>query len=90
MVSLHCAECDDSENSYGVILPKVMLERSWVGKDDNVHVIETEQDIERIPYNPEFANQMETAERATREDRSVLSGSGGMCSLHSQCDEQLH
>lgn len=59
-------------NSVGVILPKELLERLRVGKGDNLYVIETKNGIELTPYNPEFARQMEVAERVMREDRDAL------------------
>ena len=59
-------------NSVGVILPKELLERLRVGKGDSLYVIETKQGIELTPYNPEFAAQMEAAERVMREDRDAL------------------
>jgi putative addiction module antidote len=59
-------------NSVGVILPKELLERLRVGKGDSLYVIETKQGIELTPYNPEFARQIEAAERVMREDRDAL------------------
>jgi putative addiction module antidote len=59
-------------NSVGVILPKELLERLRVGKGDNLYVVETKNGIELTPYNPEFARQMEAAERVMREDRDAL------------------
>ena len=59
-------------NSVGVILPKELLERLRVGTGDSLYVIETKRGIELIPYNPEFACQMEAAERVMREDRDAL------------------
>jgi putative addiction module antidote len=59
-------------NSVGVILPKEILERLRVSKGDSLYVIETKQGIELTPYNPEFALQMEAAERVMREDRDAL------------------
>lgn len=59
-------------NSVGVILPKELLERLRVGKGDSLYVIETKKGIELTPYNPEFAAQMEAAERVMREDRDAL------------------
>jgi len=59
-------------NSVGVILPKELLERLRVGKGDSLYVIETRQGIELTPYNPEFARQIEAAERVMREDRDAL------------------
>ena len=59
-------------NSLGVILPKELLERLRVGKGDSLYVIETKQGIELTPYNPEFARQVEAAERVMREDHDAL------------------
>ncbi len=59
-------------NSVGIVLPKEILERLRVRKGDSLYVIETKQGIELTPYNPEFARQMEAAERVMREDRDAL------------------
>ena len=59
-------------NSTGVVLPKEILERLRVRKGDRLYVLETPNGIELLPYDPEFAGQMETAERVMREDRNVL------------------
>ncbi len=59
-------------NTVGVILPKDILERLRVQKGDSLYVVETKQGIELTPYNPEFAAQMEAAERVMREDRDAL------------------
>lgn len=59
-------------NSVGIVLPKEILERLRVGKGDSLYVVETKQGIELTPYNPEFARQMEAAERVMREDRDTL------------------
>ncbi len=59
-------------NSTGVILPREMLDRLRVDKGDTLSVIETPSGFEITPYDPEFAAQMEVAERVMREDRDVL------------------
>lgn len=59
-------------NSVGIILPKDILERLRVQKGDSLYVVETRQGIELTPYNPQFAAQMEAAERVMREDRDAL------------------
>ena len=41
-------------------------------KGDKLYVLETPDGIELVPYDPEFARQIETAERVMREDRDVL------------------
>ncbi len=59
-------------NSTGVVLPKEILQRLRVNKGDFLYVLETPNGIELTPYDPEFAAQMEAAERVMREDRDVL------------------
>ena len=59
-------------NSAGIVLPKEMLERLRVGKGDVLYVVETPDGIELTPYDPEFASQMEVAERVMRKRRNVL------------------
>ena len=59
-------------NSVGVILPKEVLHRLRVEKGDRLHVLETPNGIELVPYDPDFAAQMEIAEEVMREDRDVL------------------
>jgi putative addiction module antidote len=59
-------------NSTGVVLPKELLQRLRVEKGDTLYVLETPNGIELTPYNPEFAAQMEVAERVMREDRDLL------------------
>jgi putative addiction module antidote len=59
-------------NSTGVVLPKEMLERLRVEKGDSLYAIETPNGIELTPYDPEFAAQMDIAERVMREDRDAL------------------
>ena len=59
-------------NSTGVVLPKEILQRLRVDKGDTLYVIETPNGIELTPYNPDFARQMDVAERVMRDDRDVL------------------
>jgi putative addiction module antidote len=59
-------------NSTGVVLPKETLRRLRVDRGDTLYVVETPGGIELTPYDPEFAAQMEAAERVMREDRDVL------------------
>jgi len=59
-------------NSAGVILPKEFLDKLRVDKGDTLHVVETPRGIELTPYDPEFAAQMEAAEKVMREDRDAL------------------
>jgi putative addiction module antidote len=59
-------------NSAGVVLPKEVLQHLRVDKGDTLYVLETHNGIELTAYNPDFAAQMELAERVMREDRDVL------------------
>lgn len=59
-------------NSTGVVLPREILEKLRVERGDVLSVVETPDGIELTPYDPDFASQMEIAERVMREDRDVL------------------
>ena len=59
-------------NSAGVILPKELLARLRLGKGDELYALETPDGIRLTNYDPEFAAQIEVAERIMREDRDVL------------------
>ena len=59
-------------SSVGVVLPKDLLERLRVDKGDLLYVTEEPDGIRITPYDPEFAAQMDAAERVMREDRDVL------------------
>lgn len=59
-------------NSTGVILPKELLEKLRVDRGAHLYLVETPRGFELTPYDPDFAMQMETAERIMREDRDVL------------------
>lgn len=59
-------------NSVGVILPKEILEKLRVDRGDELMVLETPDGITLTPFDPEFARQMEVAEKIMREDRDLL------------------
>jgi putative addiction module antidote len=59
-------------NSAGVVLPKELLTRLRVEKGDELYVTELPDGIKLAPYDPEFARQMEIAERIMRENRDLL------------------
>lgn len=59
-------------NSTGVVLPREILERLRVERGDQLYLVETPHGFEVSAYDPEFAAQMEAAERVMREDRDVL------------------
>ncbi|AKU93209.1 AbrB/MazE/SpoVT family DNA-binding domain-containing protein [Vulgatibacter incomptus] len=60
-------------NSIGVILPREVLERLRVEQGGHLYLVETPRGIELTPFDPDFAEQMDAAERMMREDRDVLS-----------------
>ena len=59
-------------NSTGVVLPREILEKLRVGRGDELMVLETPDGITLTAYDPEFAEQMDAAERVMREDRDLL------------------
>jgi putative addiction module antidote len=59
-------------NSNGVILPKETLARLNVQKGDTLYLTEGPRGIRLVPYDEEFARQMEVAREIMRENRDVL------------------
>jgi putative addiction module antidote len=59
-------------NSQGVILPKETLARLKVRKGDLLYLTESPSGIHLVPYDEEFAAQMEAAREIMRENRDVL------------------
>lgn len=59
-------------NSVGIVLPKEMLERLRINKGDVLQVTETPKGVELTPYNEEFAQQLDVAEKVMRKRRDVL------------------
>jgi putative addiction module antidote len=62
----------DIGNSQGVILPKETLARLNVRKGDTLFITESPDGIRLVPYDQEFATQMEAARTIMRENRDVL------------------
>lgn len=59
-------------NSAGVVLPKELLARLRAGVGDTLYVTEAPDGIRITAADPDFAAQMEAAERIMRRDRNVL------------------
>lgn len=59
-------------NSAGVILPKEVLARLRAGIGDTLHITEAPDGIRLTAADPDFATQMEAAERIMRRDRNIL------------------
>jgi putative addiction module antidote len=62
----------DIGNSQGIILPKETLARLNVRKGDLLFLTESPGGIQLVPYDGEFAAQMEAAREIMRENRDVL------------------
>jgi putative addiction module antidote len=62
----------DIGNSQGVILPKETLARLNVQKGDLLYLTESPSGINLVPYDDEFAAQMEVVREIMRENRDVL------------------
>lgn len=54
------------------MLPKEILTKLRVDKGDTLYVVETPEGIELTSYYPDFAAQMDAAEKIMRENRDVL------------------
>jgi putative addiction module antidote len=59
-------------NSAGIILPKELLALLRAGIGDSLYISEAPDGIRISAGNPDFAAQMELAERIMREDRDIL------------------
>ena len=59
-------------NSAGVVLPKEILAKLHAGKGDLLYARETKDGIELTPYNHEFVQLMDNAEKIMRKYRDVL------------------
>jgi putative addiction module antidote len=59
-------------NSAGIILPKETLARLKVKKGDTLFISEGPQGIRLLPFDQDFASQMEAAREVMRENRDVL------------------
>jgi len=59
-------------NSLGVILPKTELEVMGVGEGDKLFVVRTPQGIRLTPYDPDFAQAVDTVREYMREHRDAL------------------
>jgi putative addiction module antidote len=59
-------------NSAGIILPKEVLARLNVGKGDTLYITEGPNGIHLVPFDQDFATQMEAARQIMRENRDVL------------------
>ena len=59
-------------NSLGVILPRDLLTRLKLDKGDSVFLTETPEGYRLSPYDPGFAEQMQTARDLMRKRRNTV------------------
>jgi putative addiction module antidote len=59
-------------NSLGVILPRDLLTRLKLDKGDSVFVTETPDGYHLSPYDPAFAEQMQTARDLMKKRRNAI------------------
>ncbi len=59
-------------NSLGVILPKEALARLKLDRGDSIFITEAPDGYRLVPYDPAFAEQMQTARALMRKRRNVL------------------
>jgi putative addiction module antidote len=59
-------------NSVGIILPKETLARLNLRKGDAVYITEEPDGIHLVPYDEQFARQMDVAREVMHENRDVL------------------
>jgi putative addiction module antidote len=61
-------------NSAGIIIPKELLTQLNARKGDTLYITSDLQGIRLLPFDTEFATQMEAAREVMRENRDVLQG----------------
>jgi putative addiction module antidote len=59
-------------NSVGAVFPRELLARLHAEAGDTVYLTESPDGARLTPYNPNFASQMEAAEKIMKKRRSVL------------------
>jgi putative addiction module antidote len=59
-------------NSLGVILPRDLLTRLKLDKGDAVYITETPDGYRLSPYDPAFAEQMQTARELMKQRRNAI------------------
>ncbi|EGF93619.1 spoVT / AbrB like domain protein [Asticcacaulis biprosthecium C19] len=59
-------------NSLGIIMPKEVLTRLKLDKGDSIFITATPDGYRLLPYDPGFAEQMNTARELMRKRRNVV------------------
>ena len=59
-------------NSLGVIMPKEVLSRLKLDKGDSLYITAAPDGYRIVPYDPAFAEQMNTARELMKKRRNVV------------------
>lgn len=59
-------------NSVGIVLPKEALSHLKVEKGDTLYLVESPEGFTLTPYQPDFATQMQAAEKVLKKYRNAL------------------
>ena len=59
-------------NSLGITLPKTIVVNYHLHEGDELHVIETDEEVVLTPFNPKFADWARAYERTNRKYRNTL------------------
>jgi putative addiction module antidote len=59
-------------NSLGVILPRDLLGKLQLDKGDSIFLVDTPDGLRITPYDPAFAEQMESARALMKKRRNVI------------------
>ncbi len=59
-------------NSVGIVLPKEALGHLKVEKGDTLYLVESPEGFTLTPYQPDFATQMQAAEKVLKKYRNAL------------------
>jgi len=59
-------------NSMGILLPKEALSKMKAGKGDTLYLVESPEGYTLTPYEKDFGNQIEVAEKVMKKYRNAL------------------
>ncbi|MDO8955030.1 MAG: hypothetical protein Q7V63_09310 [Gammaproteobacteria bacterium] len=59
-------------NSFGVILPKQLLESLHVGQGDNLYAMENQSGVMLTPYDPHFDDAIAAYDKFSKQYRNAL------------------
>ncbi len=59
-------------NSKGILLPKEALNKMNVGKGDTLYLVENAEGYSLTPYQQDFAQQVEAAEKIMNQYKNTL------------------